>query len=78
MSRIHFNRFFSKIDKKGIYDYAKLDTNINDLEGRIQYVYDLLKVIKDKNGIEFSNDEFWNEKFIQRINKSSYFDLITN
>ena len=61
MSRIYFNRFFSKIDKKGIYDYAKLDTNINDLEGRIQYVYDLLNVIKDKNGIEFSNDEFWNE-----------------
>lgn len=78
MSRIYFNRFFSKIDKKGIYDYAKLDTNINDLEGRIQYVYDLLNIIKDKNGIEFSNDEFWNEIFEQRPNKTSYIDLIPN
>ena len=78
MSRIYFNRFFSKIDGKGIYDYTKLDTNINDLEGRIQYIYDLLNVIKDKNGIEFSNDEFWNEIFEQRPNKTSYIDLIPN
>lgn len=78
MGRVYFNRFFSKIDGKGIYDYTKLDTNINDLEGRIQYVYDLLNVIKDKNGIEFSNDEFWNEIFEQRPNKTSYIDLIPN
>lgn len=77
-ARIYFNRFFSKINGKGIYDYAKLDTNINDLEGRIQYVYDLLNVIKDKNGIEFSNDEFWNEVFVQRPNKTSYIDLMPN
>ena len=77
-ARIYFNRFFSKIDGKGIYDYTKLDTNINDLEGRIQYIYDLLNVIKDKNGIEFSNDEFWNEIFEQRPNKTSYIDLIPN
>lgn len=78
MSRVYFNRFFSKIDKKGIYDYAKLDTNINDLEERIQYVYDLLNVVKDENGTEFSNDEFWNEIFVQRINKTSYIDLMPN
>lgn len=78
MGRVYFNRFFSKIDGKGIYDYTKLDTNINDLEGRIQYIYDLLNVIKDKNGIEFSNDEFWNEVFVQRPNKTSYIDLIPN
>lgn len=78
MGRVYFNRFFSKIDGKGIYDYTKLDTNINDLEGRIQYIYDLLNVIKDKNGIEFSNDEFWNEIFEQRPNKTSYIDLIPN
>ena len=78
MSRIYFNRFFSKIDNKNIYDYAKLNTNINDLEGRIQYVYDLLNIIKDKNGTEFSNDEFWNEIFEQRPNKTSYIDLIPN
>ena len=78
MGRVYFNRFFSKIDGKGICDYTKLDTNINDLEGRIQYIYDLLNVIKDKNGIEFSNDEFWNEIFEQRPNKTSYIDLIPN
>lgn len=77
-ARVYFNRFFSKIDGKGIYDYTKLDTNINDLEGRIQYIYDLLNVIKDENGIEFSNDEFWNEIFEQRPNKTSYIDLIPN
>lgn len=77
-ARIYFNRFFSKIDKKGIYDYAKLDTNINDLEDRIQYVYDLLNVVKDENGIEFSNDEFWQEIFVQRPNKTSYIDLMPN
>lgn len=77
-ARIYFNRFFSKINGKGIYDYAKLDTNINDLEERIQYVYDLLNVVKDENGTEFSNDEFWNEVFEQRPNKTSYIDLIPN
>lgn len=77
-ARIYFNRFFSKIDGKNIYDYTKLDTTIDDLEGRIQYIYDLLNVIKDKNGIEFSNDEFWNEIFVQRPNKTSYIDLIPN
>lgn len=78
MGRVYFNRFFSKINKKGIYDYAKLDTNINDLKERIQYVYDLLNVVKDENGTEFSNDEFWNEIFVQRINKTSYIDLMPN
>lgn len=78
MGRVYFNRFFSKIDNKGICDYTKLDTNINDLEERIQYVYDLLNVIKYENGIEFSNDEFWNEIFVQRINKTSYIDLMPN
>ena len=34
-ARIYFNRFFSKIDGKNIYDYTKLDTNIDDLEGRM-------------------------------------------
>ena len=77
-NRIYFNRFFSKIEGKNIYDYTKLDTNIDDLEGRIQYIYDLLNVIKDENGIEFSNDEFWNEIFEQRPNKTSYIDLIPN
>ena len=78
MGRVYFNRFFSKINKKGIYDYAKLDTNINDLKERIQYVYDLLNVVKDENGTEFSNDEFWNEIFVQRPNKTSYIDLMPN
>lgn len=78
MSRIYFNRFFSKIDGKNIYDYTKLDTNIDDLEDRIQYIYDLLNITKDENGIEFSNDEFWNEIFVQRPNKTSYIDLIPN
>lgn len=78
MSRIYFNRFFSKIDGKNIYDYTKLDTNIDDLEGRIQYIYELLNVIKDENGIEFSNDKFWNEVFEQRPNKTSYIDLMPN
>ena len=77
-TRIYFNRFFSKINGKGIYDYAKLDTNINDLEERIQYIYDLLNVVKDENGTEFSNDEFWNEIFVQRPNKTSYIDLMPN
>ena len=77
-ARVYFNRFFSKINNKGIYDYAKLDTNINDLEERIQYVYDLLNVVKDENGTEFSNDEFWNEIFVQRPNKTSYIDLMPN
>ena len=40
MSRIYFNRFFSKIDGKGIYDYTQLDTNIDDLEGRLKYIYE--------------------------------------
>lgn len=78
MGRIYFNRFFSKIDGKNIYDYTKLDTTIDDLEGRIQYIYDLLNVAKDENGVEFSNDEFWNEVFEQRPNKTSYIDLIPN
>ena len=78
MSRVYFNRFFSKIDGKNIYDYTKLDTTIDDLEGRIQYIYDLLNVAKDENGVEFSNDEFWNEVFEQRPNKTSYIDLIPN
>lgn len=78
MSRVYFNRFFSKIDGKNIYDYTKLDTNIDNLEDRIQYVYDLLNVIKDENGVEISNDEFWNEIFIQRNNKTSYIDLCPN
>ena len=78
MSRIYFNRFFSKIAGKNIYDYTKLDTNIDDLEDRIQYIYDLLNITKDENGIEFSNDEFWNEIFVQRPNKTSYIDLIPN
>ena len=62
-ARVYFNRFFSKIDGKGIYDYTQLDTNIDDLEGRLKYIYDLLNITKDENGIEFSNDEFWNEIF---------------
>lgn len=77
-ARVYFNRFFSKIDGKGIYDYTQLDTNIDDLEGRLKYIYDLLNVTKDENGIEFSNDEFWNEIFIQRNNKTSYIDLCPN
>ena len=77
-ARVYFNRFFSKIDGKGIYDYTQLDTNIDDLEGRLKYIYDLLNITKDENGIEFSNDEFWNEIFIQRNNKTSYIDLCPN
>ena len=77
-ARVYFNRFFSKIDGKGIYDYTQLDTNIDDLEGRLKYIYDLLNITKDENGIEFSNDEFWNEIFIQRNNKTSYIDLCLN
>ena len=46
-ARVYFNRFFSKIDGKGIYDYTQLDTNIDDLEGRLKYIYDLLNITKD-------------------------------
>ena len=78
MGRIFFNRFFSKINNKGIYDYKNVNTDIKDLEGRLEYIYNLLNVVKDEYGIEFSNDEFWNEIFVQRNNKTSYIDLMPN
>ena len=77
-NRIYFNRFYSKINGRNIYDYTKLDVSLKTLEERLEYVDKLLNLIRDEYGIEFSDDEFWNEVFVQRPNKTSYIDLMPN
>lgn len=76
MSRVYFNNFYGKIDGKSIFDYIILDGEINNLEERMDYVYKLLNIIV-KDGIEFNGDEYWDEIFVQKNNKS-HINLMPN
>ena len=63
--------FRGSIDNKTILDYKnKLDYNIDDLEIRKQEIRELLSV-ESIVGIEFSNEEFWNEVWDMGVCKAN-------
>lgn len=49
--------FTGEIEGKTIFDYMWIDKNIRDVEGRIEYVKDLLNVVEE-DGVEFTDDRF--------------------
>ena len=78
MSRIYFNNFYGKINGKSIFDYQidKDKYKLETIEERIEYIKELLNVTYI-NGIEFP-DDFWEEIFEQKDNKTSHINLTPN
>ena len=78
MSRIYFNNFYGKINGKSILDYQidKDKYKLETIEERIEYIKELLNVTYI-NGIEFP-DDFWEEIFEQKDNKTSHINLTPN
>ena len=78
MSRVYFNNFYGKINGKSIFDYQidKDKYKLETIEERIEYIKELLNVTYI-NGIEFP-DDFWEEIFEQKDNKTSHINLTPN
>lgn len=78
MSRIYFNNFYGKLNDKSIFDYQidKDKYKLENVEERIEYIKELLNLTYI-NDIEFP-DNFWEEIFEQKDNKTSHINLCPN
>lgn len=78
MSRVFFNNFYGKLNDKSIFDYQidKDKYKLENVEERIEYIKELLNLTYI-NDIEFP-DNFWEEIFEQKDNKTSHINLCPN